>query len=367
MTFLSTRRAFLALALASFLCLPAWPAHAQDIDLDFAAEHADGMPRNDLDADVPAIVQEILDRPAAARESIHARFGEEFVAELLRVLAGWRDAEAQRAYQRLMEWNLELFYEQSDSLQKRFVNTVVALQGPGSARVRADLALEILEVLEQGQSRAAMLAGAQFLTALLGDAEGAEMVVFLEVRAKGRIQPLIAHALIYNPVDGEEAVADMLAHRAHRVALRLRGGNFFDDDDVGRAQARYLGQTLGHVELALEDWGRTQDQGPRATAAHGAKIVRLFLSGVDALTLGVSSVVTRPIRLVVNELEEYETSREEPPEDPAAVLREQMLEAVMAPLKVVTEDLTLEEASIQVIVDEFRRHVETGRASTVKS
>jgi hypothetical protein len=334
-------------------------------DVDFEAEDAGGMPDHDLDADVYAIVDEILNRSADAKDTIYRRFGEEFVAELLRVLAGWRDEDANRAYGKLLEWNMEFFFELDEGTQERFVDTVVARSGAGSSRLRGDLALEILGAVGDSAADQARMLGAGYLTRLLGGAEGARMILYLEARGlHDRVQPLLAHVLLWD-WEGKQAVGEALGQVAHQVALRVKGGDFFADEAVAEAQARLLGRAIAHVEAAVDDWAAEQDEGPQASAAHGAAIVRFALGAIDTATGGVSSVVTGPIRKGVDWLEEYETSREAPPPDPAKELRKQMLSAVIVPFhKLVTDDVSLEEEEMQVLVESFRRNVEGGRNST---
>lgn len=364
-----------------------------------AAEADDGPPSTAIVGDIAAIADDIIKRPEKTKQTMMNRhFGSRLMAELLRTLAAWRKPEISPAYNRLMQWNLEFFYNSPSSLQKRFVSTITALRGPGAVRGRLDVTISFIDMLlehnpehpasgekdERGRLKqrngAVMLAAGGYLAKLVGGETGVRMVQRLETSNLERHgRRLFAQILIWHWV-GQRTIGELLGRMSYLIALQSKAGvhrvsgRLYTEEDVFKAQASLLGRTIAHVEMAVEEWAAAKaKRNSKASAAHGAAIVNFALDMVVFLLPGmVSKVVDSTVATIrdgVKKLEAYETGRQRSAEDPREVLKDYMLEAARLPffhlMITMVENGQIEEEDRQVLVERFRDNMIKGRKNAL--
>jgi len=126
----------------------------ESIESEGENQAAQEVPATNIEGDIPAMVQEILDpsKEDAVKQIVERKFPHTashrsaFLLELMRTLAAWRGQDAGRAFERLSDFVLEhydsfevrneLHFEKFSSPQEKLVLQVRKLRGPGTAKVR---------------------------------------------------------------------------------------------------------------------------------------------------------------------------------------------------------------------------------------
>jgi hypothetical protein len=207
------------------------------------------------------------------------------IAECMRQFAAAGTKEYGEAYQSLKkemgEWTKFDRTGMSQPAQRNLFKEVTELRGPGSARVKADLALMIQNNIEQAKKETmgtGLRAYAGMYTGELGKLlQSTPSAIFRTLENDPVAQKSIPGMFdnLLNFKEGHKAIASIMADMASaNIRLLMESPSRYEN------QAYQLGRFLAHVERGIERNAKTREEAIET----GASILTYGLKAAEALT-----------------------------------------------------------------------------------
>jgi hypothetical protein len=207
------------------------------------------------------------------------------IAECMREFAAVDKGSYDVAYNSLKEemsnWTKFDRTGQAQPAQRNFFKEVANLQGPGSARVKADVALMIQNSIEQAKKEtigSGLRAFAGIYTAelgkmLLSDPTGIFRAFEHDLKMQEYVPGMIDNLLNFK--EGQKALGELVVHMASSTSRSI-----LKSPDQNRDEAYLFGRFMGQVEKGIERNAKTREE----AIEKGASIVTYGLKAAELLS-----------------------------------------------------------------------------------
>lgn len=251
----------------------------------------------------PAIPKQELDELAAAlnskddaaegvKEGIAASFVEnkpgqhQKMANCMAQLAAAGTTEHAKAYQEMKKEMVELTAfdpsGRTQPLARSFYKEVANLKGPGSERVKTDMAVAIQENIEKAKQEPAGGKGTRAYAGIYTEELGKMLqsdapAIFNTIESDPTLRKHVPQMMnnLLNHKEGQKAIGNMVAGMTVSTTKAL-----LQSPEANREAARNLGWFVGQVEKGIEDNAKTREE----MIEKGAGLVGYGLKAAEMLT-----------------------------------------------------------------------------------
>ncbi|HSP07304.1 MAG TPA: hypothetical protein VLR94_09010 [Acidobacteriota bacterium] len=235
------------------------------------------------------------------------------IARCLQQLAASGSNEHSQAYQAMKKEMRELTAfdpsGQTQPLARSFYKEVANLKGPGSERVKADMAAAIQDNIEKAKSEPAGGKGtrayAGIYTEELGkmlnsDAPGIFNTMEKDLGLRKEIPRMMDNLL--NHKEGQKAIGQMVAGMAATTAKSL-----MQSAEGNRDAAQRLGLFMGHVERGIENNTKTREE----AIEKGANLLKFGLQAAERLSPGEAGEGFKKVQEGIEWLKKHDVAKVE--------------------------------------------------------